>query len=102
MRYTISDTNVLEIFIDGDIPHVRQPNFPSGEQWTAEEAAAWAEAYISAMADPTAPLPGPSREMPTVERVEADEESLPTNSPSVTAEAFDSLVELGWTPPPAE
>lgn len=62
MRYEIID-GVLNIYEnDRDIPFLRQPTWPNGDEWEPGEAEEWAQQQILALTDPTADLPGPNRE----------------------------------------
>jgi len=55
--YTISETNVVNIFSDTQsAPVIIQPNWPNGTSWSSsEEAESWAQLCIAAMEDPAAP-----------------------------------------------
>jgi hypothetical protein len=102
MRYEVKENNVLEIFIDGqDAPHVRQYHWPSGDAWTAEEAASWGAAYVESMNNPDAPLAGVSAEQPTINRADVSPvDGSPTFA--ITPEIAAELQKLGWSAAPAE
>lgn len=55
--YTISETNVVNIFSDTQSePVIIQPNWPNGTAWSnSQEAESWARLCIAAMEDPAAP-----------------------------------------------
>ncbi len=51
-----------------------QPHFPDGSPWENKaQAVAWAEAFLKALEDPEAPLPGDSPEEPLKPRPVAPE-----------------------------
>lgn len=96
MIYTIDETNVIRVWatqndFDSSNPAILvQPDFPNGDEWTAEEASAWAAQFILSYEDPTsAKVPGNSKAEPITDRV------FPTR-PDVermTADEFDLLVQ---------
>ena len=55
--YTISETNIVNIFSDTQSePVIIQPNWPNGTAWAnSAEAESWAQLCIAAMEDPSAP-----------------------------------------------
>ena len=57
--YTISEDNVIEVFGEGNpVPFLRQPHYPNGESFdTREEAETWAQLFIEALVNETAPHP---------------------------------------------
>jgi hypothetical protein len=52
--YTIDEDDAVRIFMNGqDVPMILQPSWPDGTAWgDAEEAAEWAQTYISSLTDP--------------------------------------------------
>lgn len=89
-RYEVEEgTNTARIWVSSqEEPVVIQPHWPNNEAWTFEEATAWAEQSILAYTDPTAALPGPSREEPTVNR--PDPADIPINQ--ITPRELDELI----------
>lgn len=70
-RHEIDETNTLRIWhSELEAPVLFQPHYPNGDDWTAEQAEEWAQIYLTSLEDPTAPLPGPSAEQPSVPRPE--------------------------------
>jgi hypothetical protein len=54
---------------DNDVKFLYQPTWPNGDAWASvEEAESWAQQHLLSASDPTAELPGPSPELPTVPR----------------------------------
>jgi hypothetical protein len=78
MNYEIVD-GVLFIYEQNrDVPFIKQPTWPCGDEWADGEAEAWAEQTILALTDPTADLAGPSRDYPTEKRPIYEEEEPTT------------------------
>lgn len=70
-RYEIDETNTLRVWNDEQAaPFLLQPTYPNGDEWTVEQATAWAEVLITSLSDTTAPLPGGSAAEPTIPRPE--------------------------------
>lgn len=70
-RHEVDSENTLRIWREGiEAPVLLQPHYPNGDAWTSEQAEEWAAIYITSIEDPTAPLPGPSAEHPSVPRPE--------------------------------
>lgn len=76
LRYEIEEeTNAVKIFYnDSIIPSLYQPHFPSGEVWIdAEEATMWAELYIAAILDESAPFAPDARGKSGTPKLTAEE-----------------------------
>lgn len=71
-RYETDKDNAVWIYAEGnDVPVVFQPDWPDTTPWANKaEAKAWAEAWITAMTDVTAPIPGNNPSEPTLPRGE--------------------------------
>jgi hypothetical protein len=69
-RYEIDENNAVLIYAEGnDVPVVFQPDYPDTTPWANKtDASNWAKAWITAITDPTAPLPGNSPSEPTIPR----------------------------------
>jgi hypothetical protein len=74
MRYEIIDGVALVYEEDRDVPFLRQPHWPNGDAWEAGEAESWAEQVILSLADVTADLAGPSRDLHPQPRPAAEDE----------------------------
>lgn len=74
--YEIDDNNALrmwdaEVPNENNAPFLFQPNWPNGVAWAdAQEAAGWADAFITSLEDPNSPLvAGDGPDAPVKERV---------------------------------
>lgn len=85
-NYTIDGADAVSIFVEGqEAPIIFQPTWPDTTAWAdAEEAATWAQAFISSMEDPEYEfVPGfgpeeplrPKPEPPVLPEVPASEEA---------------------------
>lgn len=77
MRFEIID-GIVYMFDEGaDVPFLKQPTWPNGDEWLEGEAENWAEQMILALTNPDADLAGPDREN--------HPQSRPVEEPSTTA-----------------
>ena len=62
MNFQIIDGIVYLFDAGSDVPFLKRPTWPNGDEWQDGEAEAWATQAILALTDPTADLAGPDRE----------------------------------------
>lgn len=72
--YKVENDNTVVIWADEDAPgRIVQPTWPDGTPWTSKsEAEDWAEAYIAAAQDDTAPRAGNSPDKKTINVTELE------------------------------
>jgi hypothetical protein len=85
--YKIKNKTVSLYLLGQEEPFVSQPNYPSGEGWTVEEATAWAELFVNARNNPDADyLPGNGKAKPVIHRSELPVFEDPELDPPVLVE----------------
>jgi hypothetical protein len=62
------DADGAVLIFDGinELPFVKQPNWPSGQEWAAGEGEAWAQQLILSITDENADFAGNSPDQPTI------------------------------------